>query len=401
MWRMSRTVASAPSRSALLTTNRSPISRMPALAAWMPSPIPGASSTIVVSAESGDLDLGLPDADGLDEDDVAAGRVEDPQRLRGGPGQAAEVAAGGHRADVDARGRGRGPACGPGRRAARRRRTASDGSTASTPTRLPALAEGADQGVRGGRLADPGRAGEADDVGGAAVRRQGGHHLAQRRVAVLDEGDQPGHGPRRACPGRLDQGRDVDSACGQGQPFGSCGTRTIRASPWPPPPQSAAAPTPPPRRFSSSARCRTMRAPDMPIGWPRAMAPPLTLTLSRSRPRSLAEARPTAAKASLISMRSRSDGADALLRAGLLDRAGRLRLQAGVGSGHVAVGADLGEPGQAQLLGLGLAHDDDRGGAVGDLRGGTGGDGAVLGERRAQLAEGVGRWCRRGCPRRP
>ena len=42
----------------------------------------------------------------------------------------------------------------------------------------------------------------------------------------------------------------------------------MSASPWPPPPQSAAAPTPPPRRLSSSARCRAMRAPDMPIGWP-------------------------------------------------------------------------------------------------------------------------------------
>ena len=52
-----------------------------------------------------------------------------------------------------------------------------------------------------------------------------------------------------------------------------------------------------------------MRAPDMPTGWPSAMAPPLTLTLSSSRPSSLVEARPTAANASLISTRSRSVGA--------------------------------------------------------------------------------------------
>ncbi|CAM3610059.1 hypothetical protein STAL104432_26180 [Streptomyces albus] len=50
MWLSSRTVASAPSRSALLTTYTSPISRIPAFAAWMPSPIPGASSTTLVSA---------------------------------------------------------------------------------------------------------------------------------------------------------------------------------------------------------------------------------------------------------------------------------------------------------------------------------------------------------------
>ena len=51
--------------------------------------------------EPGDLDLALADADGLDDHDVAAGGVEDPQRLRRGPGQPAEVAPGGHRADVD------------------------------------------------------------------------------------------------------------------------------------------------------------------------------------------------------------------------------------------------------------------------------------------------------------
>ena len=67
----------------------------------MPSPIPGASSTTVVSASAGDLDLALPDADGLDQDHVAAGGVEHPQRLRGRPGQPAEVAARGHRPDVD------------------------------------------------------------------------------------------------------------------------------------------------------------------------------------------------------------------------------------------------------------------------------------------------------------
>ena len=76
---------------------------MPALAAWIRRPCPGASSTSVVSASAGDLDLALPDADGLDEHHVAAGGVEHPQRLRRRPGQPAEVAAGGHRADVDAR----------------------------------------------------------------------------------------------------------------------------------------------------------------------------------------------------------------------------------------------------------------------------------------------------------
>ena len=50
-----------------------------------------------------------------------------------------------------------------------------------------------------------------------------------------------------------------------------------------------------------------MRVPDMPIGWPRAMAPPLTLTISSVMPRSLIEATPTAAKASFSSNRSTSE----------------------------------------------------------------------------------------------
>ena len=48
--RRSRTVSWAPGWSRLLTTKMSPVSRIPALAAWIASPIPGATSTRVVSA---------------------------------------------------------------------------------------------------------------------------------------------------------------------------------------------------------------------------------------------------------------------------------------------------------------------------------------------------------------
>ena len=48
-WR-SRTVASVPPRSALFTTNTSPTSSRPALLAWIASPQPGVTTTIVVSA---------------------------------------------------------------------------------------------------------------------------------------------------------------------------------------------------------------------------------------------------------------------------------------------------------------------------------------------------------------
>ena len=56
--------------------------------------------------------------------------------------------------------------------------------------------------------------------------------------------------------------------------------RTTRASPWPPPPHRAATPSPPPRRRNSWSRVRASRLPEAPIGWPRAMAPPLGLTTS-------------------------------------------------------------------------------------------------------------------------
>src|SRR5690606_35278306 len=98
---------------------------------------------------------------------------------------------------------------------------------------------------------------------------------------------------------------------------------TIRASPWPPPPQSAAAPGPPPRRLSSWSSVRVMRVPDMPIGWPSAIAPPLTLVISSVMPRSFIDATPTAAKASLSSNRSMSPtDSDARSSACLIERDG-------------------------------------------------------------------------------
>ena len=49
-----------------------------------------------------------------------------------------------------------------------------------------------------------------------------------------------------------------------------------------------------------------MRAPVAPMGWPRAMAPPLTLSFSGSKCSSRSQARTWAAKASLTSTRSKS-----------------------------------------------------------------------------------------------
>ena len=172
------------------------------MAAWMPSPMPGASSTSVVSASAGDLDLGLPDADGLDEHHVAAGGVEHPQRLRRRPGQPAEVAARGHRADVDARVErvvlhphpvAEQRAAGERRRRVDRQHADPLAGRAAAPS-TSALVDV--------DLPTPGRAGEADDLRVAGVRRERRHHLAQLRRLVLDQRDQPGHGPGVALAGR-------------------------------------------------------------------------------------------------------------------------------------------------------------------------------------------------------
>src|SRR5680860_43148 len=78
---------------------------------------------------------------------------------------------------------------------------------------------------------------------------------------------------------------------------------------------------------------------------------------------------------------------DAFLLASFRDRVCRLHLQSGVGPGDLARSTDLRQPLETELLGLGLAHHHDRARAVGDLRGGAGSDGAVLGEGGTELAK--------------
>ena len=95
-------VRSAPSRSALLTTKMSAISMMPALSACTSSPVPGTSVTIDDVGGADDVDFVLADADGLDDDDVEAGGVEDDRGLGRRPRQAAEMAARRHAADEHA-----------------------------------------------------------------------------------------------------------------------------------------------------------------------------------------------------------------------------------------------------------------------------------------------------------
>jgi hypothetical protein len=73
---------------------------MPALAAWIPSPAPGAQYDGAVR-DPGHFHLRLADANRLDEDGVAARRIEDSEGLARRRGQTAEVAARRHRSDED------------------------------------------------------------------------------------------------------------------------------------------------------------------------------------------------------------------------------------------------------------------------------------------------------------
>ena len=124
------------------------------------------------------------------------------------------------------------------------------------------------------------------------------------------------------------------------------GERRMAASPWPPPPHSATAAVDAPRRRSSSSAVSATRVPDMPTGWPSAMAPPLTLTLL------LVDAQ--------VVHRGQADGGEGLvdleevdgaevdpgLAGRLDDRPRRLGQQRVVGPGHHAVADELAERAQ-------------------------------------------------------
>ena len=258
----------------------------------MPSPAPGASSTSVVSASPATSTSLCPTPTVSTSTTSQPGSVEHAQRLGRAPRQTAEVAARGHRPDVDVAVERvvLHPHPVAQQRAARERRGRVDRQHAHALARLAQLA---DQRVGGGGLADPWRPGDAHDLRLPGVRRQGRHHLAQLRRLVLDPGDQPRDRAGVTLAGAGDQlvDRAPDDA----------GTRRRSSVSRPPRPSArgrARSGRRPGRRrrrarprrrrrraaCSSRARCSTMRAPDMPTGWPSAMAPPLTLTLSSEMP---------------------------------------------------------------------------------------------------------------------
>ena len=127
-----------------------------------------------------------------------------------------------------------------------------------------------------------------------------------------------------------------------------------------------------------------MRAPEAPMGWPSAQAPPLTLSLSRSM-RQIAHGDHRHHGEGLVDLEEiHLIGAPAGALQGLAhgrDRGGgELRGRVGVD----AVAGDAGDGLESQGLGGGGAHEHQGRSAVGD-RGGVGGrDRAVLRERRLE-----------------
>ena len=166
---ISRTIVSASGWSALLTTMMSGISMTPAFSAWIESPEPGIKDQDDGVGVVDDVDLGLADADGLQQDVVLAGGVHQQGGLQRGLAEPAQGAAVGHRADEDAGVEevvGQADAVAE-QRAVGERRGRVDRQDGDLALLLAAqLGQRADQ----RRLARAGRAGEADDRRPARVR---------------------------------------------------------------------------------------------------------------------------------------------------------------------------------------------------------------------------------------
>src|SRR5450755_1163805 len=140
----------------------------------------------------------------------------------------------------------------------------------------------------------------------------------------------------------------------------------------PPPMHSDAMPFLALRLPISCSRVTRMRQPEAPIGWPIAIAPPLTLTLLVFQPISLLTAQACAAKASLISSRSRSCGfqparCNAFCDAGTGPHAHDARVQR-----DSRVARDARERRQAELCSLLRRHQHDTSGPQARQRFGVG-----------------------------
>ena len=164
---------------------------------WTASPLAGVVTTIGRVGGLHDLELGLADADGLEQASVAAGGVEEADRLARGGGEPAEVPASRHAADEDA-GVERVPdhpnpiaedrSAGEGARGIDR--DDADLVSAGPPALDHLVAEGALAAPRG-----PGHPDHASQAGSFANLTE---EVGDAGIPVLDHADRPCQGARVA-----------------------------------------------------------------------------------------------------------------------------------------------------------------------------------------------------------
>ena len=180
-------VLSAPSRSALLTARMSAISSTPALIACTSSPMPGASTTMVVWAVLAMSTSAWPTPT-VSTKALKAGRIQHEDHVGRGLGQSAQAAARGHGADEDARIAAQVTHPHP----VAQQRAAGEGAGGvhgHDAHGVAALAVGLGQRVDQRGLAGAGRAGNADDVRLAGAPIERGQRVVRLGAVVLDQRD--------------------------------------------------------------------------------------------------------------------------------------------------------------------------------------------------------------------
>src|SRR5439155_3114748 len=159
------------------------------------------------------------------------------------------------------------------------------------------------------RRRDERDAGEAKEEPG--VERQHGQRVsartaARRALCAPSGGSEHQAGGRRTAEGWSRAAGCSEAAQSERGGCSSHGSSIAIAVASPPPMQRLATPRLPPCFLRAPSSVTRMRAPDAPIGWPSAHAPPCTLTLSCGMPCSFIAAIVTTANASLISKKSTS-----------------------------------------------------------------------------------------------
>src|SRR5699024_4182497 len=167
------------------------------------------------------------------------------------------------------------------------------------------LEEGEVVGGAGQQLGGGGGRGVGPGDHGAGTQRRGALGTAVRRGLTRRLSGLRGPvGPSGVGRGGIGRGREPFV---HGVSAGHQETLSMmRARPWPPPTHRVARPNWPSRSRRPLIKVVVMRAPVEPQGWPSAIAPPWTLSLSWSMPRSSADGMTCAAKASFSSTRSMS-----------------------------------------------------------------------------------------------